>query len=142
MAEKILIVDDELDMLDLLEMIIRDKTPYQVVTTNNPLEVSSLLTDRSFDLLITDLRMPAMGGLELIREVKISHPYLPVIVITAYGSSESAEEAIAAGAYDYITKPFRKDHILITINRALEWRAMKKELESLKEGELRPRPRP
>ena len=134
MAEKILIVDDELDMLELLEMIIRDKTPYQVVTTNNPLEVSPLLTDRSFDLLVTDLRMPAMGGLELIREVKIVHPYLPVIVITAYGSSESAAEAVAAGAYDYITKPFRKEHILITINRALEWRAMKKELESLKEG--------
>jgi len=140
MAEKILIVDDELDMLELLEMIIRDKTPYQVVTTNNPLEVSPLLTDRSFDLLVTDLRMPAMGGLELIREVKIVHPYLPVIVITAYGSSESAAEAIAAGAYDYITKPFRKEHILITINRALEWRAMKKELESLKEGQGRSRP--
>ncbi len=140
MAEKILIVDDELDMLELLEMIIRDKTPYQVVTTNNPLEVSPLLTDRSFDLLITDLRMPAMGGLELIREVKIVHPYLPVIVITAYGSSESAAEAVAAGAYDYITKPFRKEHILITINRALEWRAMKKELESLKEGGGRSRP--
>jgi len=140
MAEKILIVDDELDMLELLEMIIRDKTPYQVVTTNNPLEVSPLLTDRSFDLLVTDLRMPAMGGLELIREVKIVHPYLPVIVITAYGSSESAAEAVAAGAYDYITKPFRKEHILITINRALEWRAMKKELESLKEGGGRSRP--
>jgi len=140
MAEKILIVDDELDMLELLELIIRDKTPYQVVTTNNPLEVSPLLTDRSFDLLITDLRMPAMGGLELIREVKMDHPYLPVIVITAYGSSESAAEAVAAGAYDYITKPFRKEHILITINRALEWRAMKKELESLKEGGGRSRP--
>ena len=140
MAEKILIVDDELDMLELLEMIIRDKTPYQVVTTNNPLEVSPLLTDRSFDLLVTDLRMPAMGGLELIREVKIVHPYLPVIVITAYGSSESAAEAIAAGAYDYITKPFRKEHILITINRALEWRAMKIVLESLREGQGRSRP--
>jgi DNA-binding NtrC family response regulator len=52
-------------------------------------------------------------------------------VITAYGSSQSAEESIAAGAYDYITKPFRKDQILITINRALEWGAMKKELEAL-----------
>jgi DNA-binding NtrC family response regulator len=83
--------------------------------------------------------MPAMGGLELIREVKGEHPHLPVIVITAYGSSESAEEAIAAGAYDYITKPFRKEQILLTINRALEWRAMKKELESLKEGPGRSR---
>lgn len=102
------------------------------MTTNNPLEVSALLKEQPIDLLITDLRMPAMGGIELIREVKKSYPDMPVIVITAYGSSQSAEESIAAGAYDYITKPFRKDQIIITINRAMEWQAMKKELAALK----------
>jgi DNA-binding NtrC family response regulator len=83
------------------------------------------------DLLVTDLRMPAMGGIELIKKVKEYYPNLPIIVITAYGSSQSAEESIAAGAYDYISKPFRKEQILITINRALEWGAMKKELAAL-----------
>ena len=133
MRAKIIIVDDELDMLELLEMIINEKTRHQVVTTNNPLEVPRLMRQHEADLLVTDLRMPAMGGIELIKKVKESYPNLPVIVITAYGSSQSAEESIAAGAYDYITKPFRKDQILITINRALEWGAMKKELTGFKE---------
>jgi DNA-binding NtrC family response regulator len=115
-------------------MIINEKTPHRVVTTNNPLEVPRLMREQEADLLITDLRMPAMGGIELIKKVKEYYPNLPVIVITAYGSSQSAEESIAAGAYDYITKPFRKDQILITINRALEWGAMKKELTGLKSG--------
>ncbi len=132
MAGKILIVDDEVDLLELLELILAEKTHYQILTTNNPLEVSALLKEQPIDLLITDLRMPAMGGIELIREVKKSYPDMPVIVITAYGSSQSAEESIAAGAYDYITKPFRKDQIIITINRAMEWQAMKKELAALK----------
>lgn len=132
MNGKILIVDDELDILELLEMIIAERTPYQVVTTNNPLEVPHLLKENPFDLLITDLRMPGLSGMDLIREAKTINPDMPVIVITAYGSSQSAEESIAEGAYDYITKPFRKDHIIITINRAMEWHAMKKELETLK----------
>ncbi|MGC1403733.1 MAG: response regulator [Thermodesulfobacteriota bacterium] len=132
MAGKILIVDDEVDLLELLELILAEKTHYSILTTNNPLEVSTILKEQPVDLLITDLRMPAMGGIELIREVKKSYPDMPVIVITAYGSSQSAEESIAAGAYDYITKPFRKDQIIITINRAMEWQAMKKELAALK----------
>jgi DNA-binding NtrC family response regulator len=133
MNAKILIVDDELDMLELLEMIITEKTPHQVMTTNNPLEVLRLMREQEADLLVTDLRMPAMGGIELIKKIKESYPILPIIVITAYGSSQSAEESVSAGAYDYITKPFRKDQILITINRALEWGAMKKELAALHE---------
>ena len=132
MSGKILIVDDELDILDLLEMIIAEKTPHQVVTTNNSLEVPRLLQGESFDLLITDLRMPGLSGIDLIREAQKYCPDMPVIVITAYGSSQSAEASIAEGAYDYITKPFRKDQIIITINRAMEWYAMKKELAALK----------
>lgn len=129
---KILIVDDELDILELLEMIIAERTSHQVVTTNNPLEVPPLLKQDPFDLLITDLRMPGLSGMDLIREAKSIDPDMPVIVITAYGSSQSAEEAITEGAYDYITKPFRKDQIIITINRAMEWHAMKKELAALR----------
>jgi DNA-binding NtrC family response regulator len=140
MSEKILIVDDELDMLELLELIILDKTSYRVSTTNNPLEAIQLLDENAFDLVITDLRMPAMGGIELIREVRGKYPDLPVIVITAYGSSESAEEAVRAGAYDYITKPFRKEHILISIERAMEWRRMKMELAALKNPSPAPAP--
>jgi DNA-binding NtrC family response regulator len=132
MGGKILIVDDELDILDLLEMIIAEKTSHKIVTTNNSLEAPELLKEQAFDLLITDLRMPGLSGMDLIRLAQQHCPDMPVIVITAYGSSQSAEASIAEGAYDYITKPFRKDHILITINRAIEWHAMKKELAALK----------
>ena len=137
MGGRILIVDDEPDILELLEMIIVERTPHQVVTTNNPLEVPPLLKGEPFDLLITDLRMPGLDGMDLIRETKKINPDIPVIVITAYGSSQSAEESITEGAYDYITKPFRKDQIIITINRAMEWQAMKKELKNLK-AQLKP----
>ncbi len=130
---QILIVDDELDMLALLAMIIREKTNHQVTTTNNPLEVLELVKTEDYDLVISDLKMPTMDGLELIDEIRKMDSDIPILIITAYGSFESAEEAVHKGAYDYITKPFRKEQILIVINRALEWHKMKAELRQLKE---------
>ena len=129
---QILIVDDELDMLALLAMIIREKTNHQVTTTSNPLEVLELVKTGDYDLVISDLKMPTVDGLELIDEIRKMDSNIPILIITAYGSFESAEEAIHKGAYDYITKPFRKEQILITINRALEWHKMKTELRQLK----------
>ncbi len=129
---QILIVDDEVDMLALLAMIITEKTSHSTTTTNNPLEVPKLIQEGAFDLVITDLKMPGMGGIELIGEVRKINKSIPILIITAYGSIESAEEAIHRGAYDYITKPFRKEQILIAINRALEWKEMKKEIDNLK----------
>jgi len=128
---QILIVDDEVDMLALLAMIITDKSTHKATTTNNPLEVPKLIQNGAFDLLITDLKMPGMDGTELIAEVRKTDKVIPILIITAYGSVESAEDAIVKGAYDYITKPFRKEQILIAINRALEWKDMKKKLDSL-----------
>jgi len=129
---QILIVDDEVDMLALLAMIITEKTNHRATTTNNPLEVPKLIKEGAFDLLIADLKMPGMGGIELIDEVRKINKSIPILIITAYGSIESAEEAIHKGAYDYITKPFRKEQILIAINRALEWKEMKREIDYLK----------
>ena len=129
---QILIVDDEVDMLALLAMIITEKTNHKATTTNNPLEVPKLIKEGAFDLLIADLKMPGMGGIELIDEVRKIDKSIPILIITAYGSIESAEEAIHKGAYDYITKPFRKEQILISISRALEWKEMKREIDILK----------
>jgi DNA-binding NtrC family response regulator len=122
MVERLLIVDDELDMLLLLKMILTEKTAYEVVTTPNPLEVENLFGDNSFQLVITDLIMPGRDGIELIEVVKKRDPLIPVILITAYGSIESAVEATKKGAFDYITKPFRRDRILLSIEKALEYR--------------------
>ena len=131
MTAEILIVDDELDILTVLAMIISDKTNHKVTTTNNPFEVVELIKEGAYDLLIADLKMPGMDGIELMGEVKKLDEHIPILIITAYGSPELAEKAIHKGAYDYITKPFRKEQILIAINRALEWKDMKKKLDSL-----------
>ncbi|MBN2123124.1 MAG: response regulator [Deltaproteobacteria bacterium] len=120
MPERILVIDDEVDMLMLLRMIIEDNTPYEVETTNSPTEGIKLLREKDFGLVITDLKMPGMDGLELFDEFQDLKPDVPVIIITAYGSSEAADEALKKGICDFITKPFRKDSILFTIRRALE----------------------
>ena len=132
MPDRILVVDDEPNMLRLLKTILMDKTGYEVTTTNNPLEVSKLLQEDHYDLVVTDLKMPLVDGIDLIGIVRNIDAAMPIIVITAYGTIETAEEAIQKGAYDFITKPFRKETILITIKRALEWKRMQGELAELK----------
>jgi len=132
MPDRLLVVDDEPNMLRLLKTILMDKTGYEVTTTNNPLEVSKLLQESHYDLVVTDLKMPLVDGIDLIGIVKNIEAAMPIIVITAYGTIETAEEAIQKGAYDFITKPFRKETILITIKRALEWKRMQGELAALK----------
>jgi DNA-binding NtrC family response regulator len=133
MPEKILVIDDEPDMLALLRMIIEDNTDYEMETTNNPSEGLKMIIQEDYDLVISDLKMPGMDGIELFDEVKEIKPDLPMIIITAYGSLETAEEAMKKGVTDFITKPFRKDNILFTINRVLELARVKKENIALKE---------
>ncbi|MDD5562725.1 MAG: response regulator [Thermoanaerobaculaceae bacterium] len=133
MSEKLLILDDEVDMLTLLETIIRAKTPHEVVVTNNPLEIEDLMAAQPFSLVISDLKMLGRDGLEVIDVVHRADATIPVVIITAYGSLESAQEVVRHGAYDYITKPFRKEQVLITIERALEWRRITRENLRLRE---------
>ncbi len=133
MAEKILIVDDEPDMLKLIAMIIREKTPYEVMTTNNPLEAVELAKSGNFDLIISDLKMPGLDGIELLNAVKQIDADIPVIMITAYGTVESATEAMQKGGFDFITKPFRKEQILFTIDKAIKWLNLQRENKKLKE---------
>jgi len=130
MPDRILILDDEVDMLSLLETIITSKTSHDVVTSNNPLELEDLLAANPCSLVISDLKMLGRDGLEIIDLVHRANETIPVVIITAYGSLETAQEAVRRGAYDFITKPFRKEQVLITIERALEWRRIT--LENLK----------
>jgi DNA-binding NtrC family response regulator len=132
MSATILILDDELDMLFLLKTIIGGRTPHHVVTTNNPLELEELMARHTPSLIISDLKMLGRDGLEVIDVAHRVDPGTPVVIITAYASVESAEEAIRRGAYDYITKPFRKEQVLITIGRALEWQRLASENRELR----------
>ncbi len=133
MPEKLLIVDDEPDMLKLLSMIIREKTPYGVTTTNNPLEALDFVKKGGFDMVIADLKMPGLDGIELLDAVKRVDQDIPVIIITAYGTVESAAETIEKGGFDFITKPFRKEQILMTIDKALKWLKLQRENKMLKD---------
>jgi DNA-binding NtrC family response regulator len=119
MEQTILAVDDEHHMLKLLERIIGEKTPYPITTVANSLEVPKLLQSRGFDLIITDLKMPGLSGLDLLRQVKEQNRPEEVVIITAFGSMESALEALALGALDYIEKPFRKEQLLLAVDRAM-----------------------
>jgi len=132
MPQRILVIDDELDMLMLLRMIIEDNTNYEVETTNNPSEALKLLTEKDYNLVISDLKMPGMDGIELFDELSEIRPDVPVIIMTAYGSLETSEDAMKKGVADFITKPFRKDSILFTINRVLELARIKQENIELK----------
>jgi DNA-binding NtrC family response regulator len=129
--QRILAVDDEPHMLRLLERIISEKTPYSIVTTNNPLEVPRLLEKESFDLILTDLKMPGMDGLDILRRVKEEGRREEIVIITAFGSLETAIEALSNDVFDYVTKPFKKEQILFTVNKAMRWQRLKEEVESL-----------
>jgi len=127
MTHRILALDDEIHMLKLLERIITEKTPYQIVTSNNVLELPALLERTRFDLIITDLKMPGMDGLDVLRFVKAQGRDEEVIIITAFGSLETAVEALSHGVFDYITKPSKKEQIVVTVDRAMRWQRMKQE---------------
>jgi DNA-binding NtrC family response regulator len=133
MSARILVIDDEVDMLSLIRLILTEKTDYEIITTNNPLEVSNLLNEKIFDVVVTDLKMPIMDGMDVVDAIRKQDELVPIIIITAYGSVESAEEAVKKGAFDYITKPFRQEQLLISLKRALEWYALKKEYLELRE---------
>jgi DNA-binding NtrC family response regulator len=133
MSEKILVVDDEPDMLKLLGMIIREKTRYESVTTNNPLEAVEIVKKGGATVIITDLKMPGLDGIELLEAVRRLNQDIPVIFITAYGSVESAVETMQKGGFDFITKPFKKEQILFTIEKAMKFVALQRENKQLKE---------
>jgi DNA-binding NtrC family response regulator len=132
MPGQILLVDDQPDMLRLLEMLITDKTSHGVVSTSNPFEVEELLARQQFNLVITELKMPRRDGIEVMEMVKRHDPDIPVIIITAFGTLEAAEEAVHQGAYDFFTKPFRKERVLVAIEKALEWQRVIQENRNLK----------
>jgi DNA-binding NtrC family response regulator len=131
----ILAVDDEPDMLTLIKMIVEGYSDHHVTTTNNSIEVAELLTKERFDLIITDLKMPGMDGMELLELVKKHDKDALILMVTAFGSLESAEEAVAKGAFDYISKPFRKEQLLLAIDKAMRWRDMALQIKEL-QGKL------
>ncbi|MCK9295373.1 MAG: sigma-54 dependent transcriptional regulator [Desulfobulbaceae bacterium] len=114
----ILVVDDELSMREFLKILL-EKEGYQAVTASDGEKALKAMEMQEFDLVISDIRMPGMGGLELLDAAKKAAPDLPFIMITAFASPEDAVQAMKHGAYDYITKPFKLSEIKAIITSAI-----------------------
>ena len=135
--ERILVVDDEEQMRDLLVKVLERKG-YQVSVCGNGAEALAFLEREPADLVVTDVRMPGLTGMEALRAIKELNPEIVVIIMTAFGSIDQAVQAVKEGAYDYINKPFKIDEMLLTIEKALEERRLRHEVSSLRQ-ELRTR---
>jgi DNA-binding NtrC family response regulator len=132
MKTRILIVDDERSLCEALEAGL---TPhgFQVSWTTAPSDALERLQAADFEVVLTDLNMQGMNGLELCERIVVNRPDVPVIVITAFGSLETAVAAIRAGAYDFITKPVRIDALALAIERAVQHRSLREEVRRLRE---------
>ncbi|MDI6782509.1 MAG: sigma-54 dependent transcriptional regulator [bacterium] len=120
----ILVVDDEVRLCDLLRIALEQKG-YEVKTANNAEQAIAILKNTSIDLVLSDIRMPGMNGLDLLKTVKEFDVTVPVILMTAYGAIESAIQAMRDGAYHYLLKPFDKlDSLELTVAQALKWRRL------------------
>lgn len=123
---RILVVDDEQSMRDFLSIMLK-KEGYDVVTAENGGGALIAIQAEIFDLVITDVRMAGVDGIDVLKTVKEVSPETVVIMITAFATAETAVEAMKLGAYDYITKPFKVDEIKLVIQKALEKRYLRKE---------------
>jgi len=128
MNEKILIVDDEEGIRQDLSFILEDEG-YVTTMASRGSEALALINEKAFDIVITDLMMPDMDGMEILRQVKRDYPDTIVFMITGHGSEEKAVEAMKSGAQDYLPKPFDPDEMLIKLRKSLEMMRLKLENE-------------
>lgn len=121
MGARILLVDDEPSILSVLNTLLTVEG-YEVVPVQDGNKAVEIIKSQDYDLMISDIRMTPINGMELLRMAHEHRPSMSVIMVTAFGSVETAVEALRMGAYDYVTKPFKIDELLITVERALEYR--------------------
>lgn len=121
----ILVVDDDKATRDGIAMALGEA--YHVVTAADAEAAMAALTNHAIDLVLTDLRMPGRDGLSLLRDIITAYPALPVILLSAYGSVESAVEAMKDGAYDFLTKPVNLDHLELVVRRALRQKNLERQ---------------
>jgi DNA-binding NtrC family response regulator len=128
---RVLIVDDEERVRQLLSRLLRQEG-YQVRAVSSGREALEELGNDSYDLVLSDLTMPGMSGMDLLGEIRQKNPEVPVIIVTAFGTVESAVEAMQNGAFHYLTKPFKLDEVRIFVHRALQESHTQRELASLR----------
>ena len=126
MATHVLILDDERNYLLILEALLSD-AGYAVTALDDPEMGLAYLEESEVDLVITDMKMPKMTGQQVLEHVKKSYPHVPVIIMTAFGSIEAAVEAMRVGAFDYVTKPFANDELMLTVGKAAQFAKTQRE---------------
>ena len=137
--ETILVVDDEKNYLLVMAALLSDQG-YEALTAENGVQALELIEEADLDLVLTDMKMPQMDGIELLTRISKIRPELPVIMMTAFGTVEKAVEAMKTGAFDYITKPFQNEELMLTIGKALDMHRLVRENRELTQ-ELRQRDR-
>lgn len=131
MKPRILVVDDEESIREFLEIMLK-KEGFEITLAEDGAMAKDVLAKKTFDMIISDLQMPNMNGIELLKHVKETSPDTVFMMITAFGTTETAVEAMKMGAYDYITKPFKIDEVRLNINNALRSKNLEVENRSLK----------
>lgn len=127
----VLVVDDDRAMRELVNDILTDRGHRVLVTGNGP-DALEACARTEVDVVLTDLRMKGMQGLDLLTELRRTHPEANVILMTAFGSVETAVEAMKHGAYDYLTKPIKSDDLILTLERAIRDAELRREVSSLR----------
>lgn len=130
-AEKILVVDDDSNLLEVIKMSLESEN-YEVIATAEEEQALEAVKEQTFDLSIIDLQLTNMNGISLMESVHQISPDVPVIILTAYGSIESAVDAMKKGAYSYLSKPFDHHKLLFQVEKALENRRLTSEITRLK----------
>lgn len=133
MPGRVLIVDDDRSMCEMIEADLRKRGFYSSWYLSAE-EAFSVLKKEEFDVVLTDLQMPGMNGVDLCERIVANRPDVPVVVITAFGSMETAVAAIRAGAYDFITKPIEMDMLSFTLERAVNHRSLQEKVKKLSEA--------
>ena len=128
---RVLVVDDEENFRHILSVILK-KERYEVETASNGEEALQKVLNATFDQVLCDIRMPGMDGLDFLKEVKKMEMDANVIMMSAYGTLDTAVEAMKLGAYDYVSKPFKPDEIILTLKKAEERERLRKENELLR----------
>ncbi len=118
MSEEILVIDDEQIVLDSIQRIL-SKEPYSLKLTTKSREGLELALNGTYDLVLTDIKMPDIGGMRILRDIKRNKPETPVIILTGYATVQSAVDAMKLGASDYLEKPFTPDVLLKTIDKTI-----------------------
>ena len=132
MTGKILIIDDEQAMCELLETDLRLRD-FETEWHTSAADAVQAVNRRDYDVVLTDLNMPGTNGIQLCEHIVTNRPDIPVVMMTAFGSLESAVEAIRAGAYDFVTKPIEMDLLSVTLSRAIKHRQLEEKIKFLSE---------